>query len=239
MLLERGDELITVAAFRVYGEKIAEMPLVGTRAKYRRQGMCRLLVNELEMLLVSLGVERLLLPAVPQLLETWTTKFGFAILNNADRLSLLNYTFLNFQDTTMCQKRLGEAPSIQSKPEDGSNGSVEDIDSGNVALPCFNSMASPVHTEAGPVLTEAGIYNQTSPSTSSKLHLNTVNCHDLAQPSVQNEMDQNTSGLLYTGQKELLTSHSRKAIVMAFRSEKANLCCIMHEYHQHCKQNGK
>ena len=34
--------------FRVYGEKVAEVPLVGTRFKFRRLGMCRVLMDELE-----------------------------------------------------------------------------------------------------------------------------------------------------------------------------------------------
>lgn len=35
-------------SFRVFGEKVAEVPLVGTRLQYRRHGMCRILMNELE-----------------------------------------------------------------------------------------------------------------------------------------------------------------------------------------------
>ncbi|KAK1285505.1 hypothetical protein QJS10_CPB20g00289 [Acorus calamus] len=48
MLLEQGDEVISVATFRVYGEKVAEVPLVATRAQHRRKGMCRVLMKELE-----------------------------------------------------------------------------------------------------------------------------------------------------------------------------------------------
>ena len=33
---------------RVYGEKVAELPLIGTRFRYRQLGMCRILMNELE-----------------------------------------------------------------------------------------------------------------------------------------------------------------------------------------------
>ncbi|XP_054819053.1 uncharacterized protein LOC129318355 [Prosopis cineraria] len=106
VLLERNEEVITVATVRVYGEKVAEVPLVGTRFQYRRLGMCRILMDELEKRLMLLGVERIVLPAVPSVLETWTTSFGFAQMTNSERSQFLDYTFLDFQDTIMCQKLL-------------------------------------------------------------------------------------------------------------------------------------
>ncbi|XP_068654883.1 uncharacterized protein [Aristolochia californica] len=106
MCLQKGDELVTVATIRIFGGKVAEMPLVGTRFKYRRQGMCRLLVGELEKMLFSLGVERLFLPAAAQLVSTWTSSFGFSKLAHSERMKLLSYIFLEFQGTTMCQKLL-------------------------------------------------------------------------------------------------------------------------------------
>ncbi|XP_043708483.1 uncharacterized protein LOC122657751 [Telopea speciosissima] len=111
VLLGRKDELISVATLRVYGEKVAEVPLVGTRVQYRRLGMCRLLMNELEKKLMELGVERLLLPAVPQVLHAWTTSFGFSKMADSERLKFLEYTFLDFPDTAMCQKLLVEKPA--------------------------------------------------------------------------------------------------------------------------------
>ncbi|TVU47435.1 hypothetical protein EJB05_07038, partial [Eragrostis curvula] len=123
ILLQKGGELVSVGTFRVCGQKFAELPLIGTRVPYRRQGMCRLLMNELEKLLSDLGVERLLLPAVPQLLETWTGSFGFTVMTNYDRLELVENSILSFQGTTMCQKVLNAACS---SPQDHSTPSVSD-----------------------------------------------------------------------------------------------------------------
>ncbi|XP_014503178.2 uncharacterized protein LOC106763506 [Vigna radiata var. radiata] len=114
VLLEQNEELISVATIRVFGKKVAEVPLVGTRIQYRRLGMCRILMNELEKNLVHLGVERLVLPAVPAVLETWTKSFGFAQMSNFDRSQFLDCAFLDFQETIMCQKFLTRIPSPQS-----------------------------------------------------------------------------------------------------------------------------
>ncbi|KAK7387243.1 hypothetical protein VNO78_27883 [Psophocarpus tetragonolobus] len=185
VILERDEELISAATVRVHGKKVAEVPLVGTRLQYRRHGMCRILIRELEKVickryiclssfaltgglflpgisgfvmlvdadasnlerdldgvlndillfyklsdigilclynlsivtsdvfamvfiqeLIQLGVERLVLPAVPSVLETWTGSFGFAKMTDFERSQFLDYTFLDFQDTIMCQKLL-------------------------------------------------------------------------------------------------------------------------------------
>ncbi|CAA2968610.1 Hypothetical predicted protein [Olea europaea subsp. europaea] len=115
VLLERNDELISVATVRIYGKKVAEVPLVATRFQYRRLGMCRILMNELEKKLIEIGVERLVLPAVPSVLNTWKTSFGFSEMKESERLNFLDHTFLDFQDTVMCQKVLTHIPSSVSR----------------------------------------------------------------------------------------------------------------------------
>ncbi|XP_016650689.1 PREDICTED: uncharacterized protein LOC103321449, partial [Prunus mume] len=119
VLLERNDELITVATVRIFGGKVAEVPLVATRFQYRRLGMCRILMDELEKMLMQLGVERLVLPAVPSVLNTWTTSFGFSTMTASERLQFLDYTFLDFQGTIMCQKQLMKNPPTEAVPLEG------------------------------------------------------------------------------------------------------------------------
>lgn len=114
VLLERKNKVICVATLRIYGEKVAELPLVCTKFKYRKRGMCRILMDEIEKQLMALGVERLILAAAPAVLNTWTTSFGFEKMTNSERLQLLDYAFLDFQDTIMCQKLLRKNPAAES-----------------------------------------------------------------------------------------------------------------------------
>ncbi|KQK14479.2 LOW QUALITY PROTEIN: hypothetical protein BRADI_1g16595v3 [Brachypodium distachyon] len=113
--LEKGGELITVGTLRVYGKKVAELPLVGTRFTHRRQGMCHLLMNQLEMLLGEWGVERLVLPAVPELLQTWTGSFGFQVMTQSQKLDIAQHTIMCFQGTTMCHKFITNTAAPQRR----------------------------------------------------------------------------------------------------------------------------
>ncbi|KAL2336979.1 hypothetical protein Fmac_011425 [Flemingia macrophylla] len=120
----------------VYGKKVAEVPLIGTRLQYRRHGMCRILMNELGKKLTQLGVERLVLPAVPSALETWTGSFGFAKMTNFERSQFLDYAFLDFQDTIMCQKLLTNISSRDSillkESQPKCDDQIDEIDEGNI-----------------------------------------------------------------------------------------------------------
>ncbi|XWS14801.1 hypothetical protein CRYUN_Cryun35bG0039500 [Craigia yunnanensis] len=106
VILEENDDMVSVATARLYGDRVAEMPLVATRFRHRRRGMCRVLVDELERNLAKFGVEKLVLPAVPSVVDTWTNNFGFSRMRDDERSELLQYTFLDFQGTIMCQKLL-------------------------------------------------------------------------------------------------------------------------------------
>ncbi|KAL4189716.1 hypothetical protein AMTRI_Chr08g208510 [Amborella trichopoda] len=87
---------------RVHREQIAELPLVGTSIKFQRQGMCHLLIDDLEKLLASLGVEKLLLPAAHQVKKFWEN-IGFQVM---EKELIEEYVILNFQETTLYSKMI-------------------------------------------------------------------------------------------------------------------------------------
>eukprot|EP00249_Psilotum_nudum_P022748 c28630_g3_i1 orf=1-2793(+) len=154
-ILEKGDELISVASIRIHGARVAEMPLIGTREQYRRQGMCRRLVNAVEKMLSSLGVEHFTLPAIPQLLETWTCVFGFEALDRAQGLNLRDLMMMVFPGTQLLQKRL-----IKADPVHGDEMTVSDV---NHAVGTCNLLQSSGCKELVPAVETDGLRIRNAP----------------------------------------------------------------------------
>jgi N-acetylglutamate synthase-like GNAT family acetyltransferase len=84
-VLRHGESFLCAATVRLLGADVAEMPLVGTAFKFRKQGLCRRLVRLVEEQLYDMNVRRLVLPAVPDIEPTWVNSFGFAPCGGEER----------------------------------------------------------------------------------------------------------------------------------------------------------
>ncbi|XP_062080779.1 increased DNA methylation 1-like [Humulus lupulus] len=112
-ILEREEAMVSVATVRVFGDKVAEVPLVGTQYLFRRQGMCGVMMEELEKQLKVLGVEKLILPSALEVLPMWTSSFGFSTMSLDEKLKVLEYNVQDFPKSFMCYKFITtEQPNI-------------------------------------------------------------------------------------------------------------------------------
>ncbi|KAF8413759.1 hypothetical protein HHK36_001752 [Tetracentron sinense] len=115
VVLEKGDELISAASIRVHGVTVAEMPLIATCSEHRRQGMCRRLMNAIEEMLKAFKVEKLVIAAIPNLVDTWTLGFGFKLVEDDEKEQLSNINLMVFPGTILLKKHLYEKEATEIK----------------------------------------------------------------------------------------------------------------------------
>ncbi|RZS17133.1 hypothetical protein BHM03_00049248 [Ensete ventricosum] len=99
---------------RIHGVTVAEMPLIATCSEYRRQGMCRRLIDAIEKMLKSFGVKMLVISAIPILVETWTSHFGFKPIEDVERRHLNHVNLMLFPGTALLIKQLEEPTTEKS-----------------------------------------------------------------------------------------------------------------------------
>ncbi|RVX20011.1 Increased DNA methylation 1 [Vitis vinifera] len=104
-ILTISSQVVSAAAFRIFGKEVAELPLVATRSDCQGQGYFQTLFSCLEGLLGVLEVRSLVLPAAEGAESIWTNKFGFNKVTQEQRNNFRrDYQMVTFQGTLMLQK---------------------------------------------------------------------------------------------------------------------------------------
>ncbi|KAI4364239.1 hypothetical protein MLD38_020359 [Melastoma candidum] len=98
--------VVSAGILRIFGQDMAELPLVATRKSFHDKGYFQLLFSCIEKLLEFLTVRSLVLPAAVEAESIWTDKFGFARMESDQ---VINYRrlcsqMITFKGTSMLQK---------------------------------------------------------------------------------------------------------------------------------------
>ncbi|KAB5561756.1 hypothetical protein DKX38_006713 [Salix brachista] len=72
--------VVSVAVVRVFGQELAELPIVATSSRWQGQGYFQTLFTCIEKLLGFLNVKNLILPAAEEVESIWKNKFGFSTI---------------------------------------------------------------------------------------------------------------------------------------------------------------
>ncbi|KZV50814.1 hypothetical protein F511_09872 [Dorcoceras hygrometricum] len=105
-VLEKDDEIITVASLRIHGTKLAEMPFIATSEAQRSKGMCKKLMVAIESALYNLNIENIVIPSVPERTENWIEGYGFHHLHASMKREIMLHNTLTFHDSVRLQKIL-------------------------------------------------------------------------------------------------------------------------------------
>ncbi|CAN1196869.1 Increased DNA methylation 1 [Linum perenne] len=98
--------VVSAGMLRVFGQEVAELPLVATSKTNHGKGYFQLLFSCIEHLLAILNVPNLVLPAAHEAESIWTTKFGFERIHS-DQLNVYRKNccqIVCFEGTSMLHK---------------------------------------------------------------------------------------------------------------------------------------
>ncbi|KAL5763921.1 hypothetical protein ACOSQ2_016515 [Xanthoceras sorbifolium] len=104
-VLTVNQVVVSAGIFRIFGQEVAELPLVATSLDWQGQGYFQSLFSCIEKLLGYLNVKNLVLPSASHAESIWTNKFGFNKMTEDEQNAYRNdYPLMIFQGTTMLQK---------------------------------------------------------------------------------------------------------------------------------------
>ncbi|KAF5819792.1 putative histone acetyltransferase chromatin regulator PHD family [Helianthus annuus] len=100
-----NSTIVCAGIFRIFGQDVAEIPLVATSSECQGLGYFQALFSCIEELLASLNVKVLALPAADEANSMWIKKFGFEKMPDVElKQYRKNYQLMVFQGTSMLYK---------------------------------------------------------------------------------------------------------------------------------------
>ncbi|KAK1589518.1 hypothetical protein Q3G72_034876 [Acer saccharum] len=102
-----GQVVVSAGIFRIFGDEVAELPLVATSKDSQGQGYFQSLFSCIDKLLGFLHVKNLVLPSASEAESIWTNKFGFDKMTEEEQNKFRNdYPLIIFKGTSMLQKKV-------------------------------------------------------------------------------------------------------------------------------------
>ncbi|KAL1209962.1 Increased DNA methylation 1 [Cardamine amara subsp. amara] len=99
--------VVSAALLRIFGQQVAELPIVATSREYQGRGYFQGLFACVENLLSCLNVENLVLPAAEEAESIWTNKFGFTKMSEQQLQKYQKEVQLTiFKGTSMLEKKV-------------------------------------------------------------------------------------------------------------------------------------
>ncbi|GER48822.1 acyl-CoA N-acyltransferase [Striga asiatica] len=105
-----GSVVVSAGIVRIFGEEVAELPLVATKTECQGKGYFQSLYFCIERLLASLGVKDLVLAAADEAESLWKNRFGFEKLGEEELEEYQKkYQMMIFQGTSVLHKAITNA----------------------------------------------------------------------------------------------------------------------------------
>ncbi|CAA0840148.1 Acyl-CoA N-acyltransferase with RING/FYVE/PHD-type zinc finger domain [Striga hermonthica] len=105
-----GSVVVSAGIVRIFGEEVAELPLVATKTECQGKGYFQSLYFCIERLLASLGVKDLVLAAAEEAESLWKNRFGFEKLGEEELEEYQKkYQMMIFQGTSVLHKAITNA----------------------------------------------------------------------------------------------------------------------------------
>ncbi|KAJ0089132.1 hypothetical protein Patl1_32276 [Pistacia atlantica] len=118
-VLTVNSSVVSAGILRVFGQEVAELPLVATSKINHGKGYFQLLFTCIEKLLAFLHVKSIILPAAEEAESIWTRKFGFQYID-PEQLSIYRKRcsqMVTFKGTSMLQKAVSACRIVNSSTE--------------------------------------------------------------------------------------------------------------------------